>query len=117
MREWKFLTNHTLILYMIAQQPRITAREISLIVGITEKTVVNTISDLEAGGYVIKKKVGRRIRYRINHDLPLRSDLHEDKEIGDLLEFLGWEDKRKRKNFSKGNHGFQIKLPVMTGSK
>ena len=93
---WKFLTNHALILCLIAQQPRITAREISSTVGITEKATRNIINDLEADGYVTKKREGRRIRYRVNPDLPLRSETQQDMAIGDLLEVLGWKRRRQR---------------------
>lgn len=93
---WKFLTNHALVLCLIAQQPRITAREISATINITEKATRNIISDLEADGYVTKKREGRRIRYTVYTDLPLRHEMQQDKAIGDLLEVLGWK-KRKRK--------------------
>ena len=88
---WKFLTNHALVLCLIAQQPRITAREISTAIGITEKATRNIINDLEADGYVSKKKEGRRIKYRIDPKLPLRSETQQDRAIGDLLEILGWQ--------------------------
>lgn len=88
---WKFLTNHALVLCLIAQQPRITAREISLAIGITEKATRNIINDLDADGYVTKKKEGRRIRYKVDPDMPLRSETQQDKAIGDLLETLGWK--------------------------
>ena len=88
---WKFLTNHALVLCLIAQQPRITARDISSAVGITEKATRNIINDLEADGYVTKKREGRRIKYRVDPDLPLRSETNQDKAIGDLLGTLGWK--------------------------
>jgi DNA-binding transcriptional ArsR family regulator len=93
---WKFLTNHALVLCLIAQKPRITAREMSSTIGITEKATRNIINDLEADGYVTKKREGRRIRYRVNPDLPLRSETQQDKAIGDLLEILGWKRRRRR---------------------
>lgn len=95
MAGWKFLTNHALVLCLIAQKSRITAREISTAVGITEKATRNIISDLEADGYITKKREGRRNKYRINPDLPLRHQLQEDKAVGDLLEVLGWKRRRK----------------------
>src|SRR4030043_727197 len=88
---WKFLTNPSLVLCLIAQQPRITARDISSSIGITEKATRNIINDLEAAGYLFKKREGRRIRYRVDPDLPLRSEANQDKAIGDLLETLGWK--------------------------
>jgi DNA-binding Lrp family transcriptional regulator len=92
---WKFLTNHALVLCSIAQQPRITAREISSIIGITEKATRNIINDLEADGYVAKKREGRRIKYRVNPDLPLRHEFQQDKAVGDILEVLGWRRRRR----------------------
>jgi len=93
---WKFLTNHALVLCLIAQQPRITARDISAAINITEKATRNIIKDLEADGYITKKREGRRIRYRVYTDLPLRHEIQQDRAIGDLLEILGWKP-RKRK--------------------
>jgi predicted transcriptional regulator len=94
---WKFLTNHALVLCLIAQQSRITAREISATIGITEKATRNIIKDLEADEYITKKREGRRIKYRIDPDMPLRGETQQDKAIGDLLEILGWKRRRKTK--------------------
>jgi len=95
---WKFLTNHALVLCLVAQQPRITAREISSTIGITEKATRNIINDLESDGYVTKKREGRRLRYGINPDLPLTSERQQDNAaIGDLLEILGWKRRKKQK--------------------
>ena len=88
---WRFVTNHALVLCLIAQQPCVTGREISSSVGITEKATRSIISDLEVDNYVTKSREGRRIRYHVNPDQPLRHELQQDKAIGDLLEVLGWE--------------------------
>ena len=94
---WKFVTNHALVLCLIAQQPRITGRDISSAIGITEKRTRKIITDLEADGYVTKKREGRRLRYRVNPDLPLRAEMQQDKGVGGLLEILGWKRRRKKK--------------------
>ena len=94
---WKFLTNHALVLCLVAQHPRITAREISMTIGITEKATRNIINDLDTDGYVDKKKEGRRIRYSIDPEMPLRSETQQDMAIGDLLEVLGWKRRRSAK--------------------
>jgi predicted transcriptional regulator len=93
---WKFVTNHALVLCLVAQQPRITAREISANIGITEKATRNIINDLEADEYITKKREGRRIRYTVDPDMPLRSEMQQDKAIGDLLETLGWKRRHSR---------------------
>jgi len=96
MGEWKFVTNHALVLCLIAQQPRITAREIAATVGITEKTTRNITSDLEADDYINKTKEGRRLRYSVDPEMPLRHEMHEDRAVGDLLEVLGWAKRRRK---------------------
>jgi DNA-binding Lrp family transcriptional regulator len=96
---WKFVTNYALVLCQIAQQPRITIREISQTIGITEKAIHRIITDLETDGYTTKTREGRRLRYRINPDLCLRDEMLQDKAVGDLLEVLGW--KRRRRQIQK----------------
>lgn len=91
---WKFVTNHALVLCQIVAQPKITIREIAQTIGITEKTTRSIIADLEADGYVSKKKEGRRLRYRVNADLPLRAETQQDKAVGGLLNVL--KIKRRR---------------------
>jgi DNA-binding Lrp family transcriptional regulator len=93
---WKFVTNHALVLCQIAQQPRITIREIALTIGITEKATHRIITDLETDGYVTKIREGRRLRYLVNPDLCLRGEILQDKAIGDLLEVLGWKRRSKQ---------------------
>ena len=97
---WKFLTNHALVLCLIAQQPRITGRDIAATIGITEKATRNIINDLEADGYITKKREGRRMRYRFDPDMPLRHDIQQENSIGDLLEVIGWKRRRKKKKES-----------------
>jgi len=105
---WKFVTNHALVLCQIAQQPQITMREISLIIGITEKATHRIITDLESNGYVTKIREGRRLRYRINPNLSLRDEMLLDKAVGDLLEVLGW--KRRSRQIRR-------REPVISGDK
>ena len=96
MPEWTFLTNHALVLSFLAKHPRITARELSTAIGITERAVRRFIADLHAAGYITKKKEGRGVRYRINPDLSLRHNTFREVAIGDFLESLGWKRRKKR---------------------
>jgi len=96
MPEWTFLTNHALVLSFLSKHHRATGREVSIAIGITERSIRKIIADLDAAGYISKKKQGRRIRYRINPDLCLRHDIHQEIAVGDFLEALGWKRRRKR---------------------
>jgi predicted ArsR family transcriptional regulator len=96
MTEWTFITKHAVALSLIAKHPRITARELGLDLGITERATRKLIADLYAAGYIGKKKEGRGVKYRINPDLSLRQDTHREVAIGDMLESLGWRRNKGR---------------------
>ncbi len=96
MAKWTFLTNHAGVFIILANRPLITGRELSTLVGVTERSVRNIISDLELEGYVKKSKEGRQVRYEIDPDLPFRHQTQRDKAVGILLEALGWKPKRIR---------------------
>ena len=98
MPEWGFITNHGLVLAVIAKQPRSTAREIGDAVGITERAAHKLIKDLEDDGYIDKAKFGRQNRYRVHPDMPLK-DNSSDAAVGELLVVLGW--KRRKRNSHK----------------
>ncbi len=98
MGEWTFVTNHALVLLYLAKHPQITAREVSISIGITERAVRKIIADLETEGYFRKEKEGRRVRYFINPKLPFRHRTQQDKAIEKLLGALGWKEQKKKKN-------------------
>ncbi len=86
---WTFLTNHGHVLGCLAEQPDIRARDVALKVGITERAAQAIIADLVAGGYVTRFKEGRRNRYVVHPEIPLRHPLEEDRTVGDLLTSIG----------------------------
>jgi len=95
MPEWSLFTNHGLVLVAIAKHPRSTAREIGDAVGITERAAHKLIRDLEEAGYITKTKVGRKNRYKIHPDVPLRGEV-SDAAVGELLVVLGWKPRKRR---------------------
>jgi DNA-binding IclR family transcriptional regulator len=96
MAGWTFLTNHAIVLFYLAKHPLITGQELSRLIGITERSVRNIISDLESERYVKKSKEGRQVKYKINPNLPFRHQTQRDKTIRILLEALGWKPKHKQ---------------------
>jgi DNA-binding transcriptional ArsR family regulator len=82
---WTFLTNHSHVLIVLAQDPSLVLREVAIRVGITERAVQRIITDLEEAGFVEREKVGRRNRYRIRNDRPLRHPIEAHRTIGDLV--------------------------------
>jgi hypothetical protein len=57
-------------------------------VGITERSAYGIVLDLTEAGYVVKKKDGRRNRYRIQADLPLPEPTSRERTVGEVLGLL-----------------------------
>jgi hypothetical protein len=85
---WRFVTNHGHVLACIAADPDARLRDIAVIVGITERTVAQIVSQLEEAGYLTKTRVGRRNRYEVHGELPLRHPQHSHHTVGELIDFL-----------------------------
>jgi hypothetical protein len=87
---WTFLTNHSHVLICIARDPDIRGRDLAAQVGITERAALSIVGDLVAGGYVTRTRIGRRNRYEIHADLPLRHPIEGQHRVAELLELVGW---------------------------
>ena len=85
MSKWALLSNHGFALLCLADKPEVTTREISTYLGMTERSVQRIISDLHSASYIRKEKVGRRNRYEVNHEMPIRHPLKQDKTVSHLL--------------------------------
>src|SRR5512145_3044386 len=85
---WDFLTNHAHVLLCVAHDPGIRLRDIATAIGITERAAHRILSELVDEGYVVRERQGRRNRYQVKTELPLRHPLAEEHEVGDLLKVL-----------------------------
>lgn len=85
---WTFLTNHAHVLLCLARGESLTARELGLRIGITERAVQVILADLTAGDYLTKKKLGRRNVYTVNRRGRLRHPLEAHHTIGELITAL-----------------------------
>jgi DNA-binding MarR family transcriptional regulator len=85
---WRFLSNHAFVLQCIATNPSARIRDIATTVGITERAAAAIVGDLVEGGYLTKTREGRRNRYEIHEELPLRHPLYGHRTVGDLCRFL-----------------------------
>jgi hypothetical protein len=63
-------------------------RDIAAMVGVTERSAHDIVTDLVDAGYVVKDKAGRRNRHRIQEDLPLRDPISRQRTIGEMLDLL-----------------------------
>lgn len=87
-RQWTFLSNHGHVLVCLARDPEARLRDVALAVGITERAVQKIVSDLEQAGVVERVRDGRRNRYRLFPDRPLRHPIEAHRTIGALLAML-----------------------------
>jgi DNA-binding transcriptional ArsR family regulator len=101
---WDFLTNHAHVLLSISGDSGIRLREIAAAVGITERSAHKILSELVEEGYVLRERHGRRNRYKVKPELPLRHPLVQDREVGDLLEVLS-RPERPARNGGRRNGG------------
>ena len=85
---WSFLTNHARVLVCIAHDPGVRLRDIAERVGITERTAYGIVTDLADAGYIVKHRDGRRNRYQVQADQPLREPTARETSIGDVLDLL-----------------------------
>jgi predicted transcriptional regulator len=85
---WTFLTNHGHVLVCIATDPEVRGRDIAERVGITERAAQAIIADLVKEGYVVRTRIGRRNRYEINLDRPMRHPVEQPHNVGELLKLV-----------------------------
>src|SRR5438270_12789738 len=85
---WTFLTNHAQVLLCIADDPGIRLREIGERIGITERATHRIVVELEASGYVRRRREGRRNRYTIRAQRRLPVPVARRHRVGDPLRLL-----------------------------
>ena len=84
---WDFL-NHAHVLVCVAHDSGIRLRDIAAAVSITERAAHRILSELVEEGYVLRERQGRRNRYQVKPELPLRHPLVQEREVGELLKVL-----------------------------
>jgi len=86
---WTFLSNHAHVLVALAGNPELRLRDIAVLVGITERTAQLIVADLERQGYLSRTRIGRRNRYDLHLDGPLRHPLEAHHTVADLVRLIG----------------------------
>ncbi len=67
----QLLTHHALMLLAAAQRPDARIRELADAVGVTPRTAVNLLQDLERSGCLHRVRRGRRNHYTVHLDCPV----------------------------------------------
>lgn len=89
MSDWTFLTNHAHVLLCLSRDPEKRLRDVATDVGITERATQRIVADLVDAGYLERSREGRRNRYALHPELPMRHPLEEEHAIGEILSVLG----------------------------
>lgn len=85
---WTFMTNHAHVLFCIAQDSSLRLRDVASRVGITERAVQRIVADLHDAGYIEVHKEGRRNRYEVNFEMPLRHDVERHRSVRELIALI-----------------------------
>ena len=99
--QWTFLSNHGHVLLCIAREPELRLRDVATRVGITERAVQRIVADLEQGGYLSRVRSGRRNRYELFIDRPMRHPIEAHQQVRSLLDLV-LEPKRSALREKKG---------------
>lgn len=86
--DWTFLSNYAHVLVCLAMNPEARLREVADEVGITERSAVRLITQLDEAGILTREKQGRRNHYVIDMDAPLRHPMESHCTVGQLIDAL-----------------------------
>ena len=87
-KKWNFLSNYGLVLTHLFQNPEATLREIARGTDLTERAVYQIVRDLEEGGFIQKKKVGRRNTYKVNEGALFSFPVYQNLNIAQMITAL-----------------------------
>jgi predicted ArsR family transcriptional regulator len=86
---WTFLTHHGHVLLHVAKAPDATVEEIASVVGVTTRSALKILKDLETEGYLERERRGRRNHYVLHADRPLRHPSNAAHTVAEILDALG----------------------------
>jgi DNA-binding transcriptional ArsR family regulator len=86
--QWTIFSNHAHVLVCIVRNPEERVRDIAQKVGITERAVHRIITDLEGAGVIARERLGRRNRYSVSLDRPLRHPLESHRTIAEVIRVI-----------------------------
>ncbi len=82
------MTNHSHVLICLAREPDLRLRDVAERVGITERAVQRIVADLEEAQVLQRIRDGRRNRYQVDVNRPLRHSVESHCTVNDLLKIV-----------------------------
>lgn len=104
MGDCQLLTNHARVLLNLAVDSDLRMREIAERLHVSVRAAYSIVTDLVAAGYVTKRRDGRRNRYVVHRDVPLRDAVTPGRTVGDVLDLFS-DAKPRRSPQPVGNTG------------
>ncbi|MEM9251343.1 MAG: winged helix-turn-helix domain-containing protein [Planctomycetota bacterium] len=92
-----FLTNHSHVLICLHGEPDLRLRDVAERVGITERAVQKIVGELEEAGVLTRHREGRRNRYEVHGDRPLRHAVEAHRTVNDLLAMVLGKPRTRRR--------------------
>jgi DNA-binding transcriptional ArsR family regulator len=99
---WTFLSNYGHVLVCLARDPAVRVRDMAARVGISERAVLRILGELVTAGYVRRAREGRRNRYAVRADRPLRHPMEAHRRVGDLVAAVGATEQADRPHGAGG---------------
>lgn len=90
---WTFLSNHAHVLLVLAADPEARLREVAERVRITERAVQKIVAELETAGVLTRQRDGRRNRYEVHGERPLRHPVEAHCRVADLIRMVHGDPK------------------------
>jgi Mn-dependent DtxR family transcriptional regulator len=87
-KQWTFLSNYGHVLVYLSRNSEARVRDIATAIGITERSTLGIIRQLEDEGYILVEKIGRRNKYRVNGKLKFRHSMESHKSISSLIKIF-----------------------------
>lgn len=79
------MTHHALVLLAVAREPDTRVSDIALRVGLSARSALSILADLEEAGYLARSRVGRRTRYQIHPGRPFRHPAAAGPGVDELI--------------------------------
>ena len=116
MSSWTLFSNHGHVLVCLARDSEARLRDVAADVGITERAVQKIVRDLQDGGMISIKKIGRRNSYRIHKKQTLRHELEASCKLRDLLKVVN-KDLEQKVSTAKPAEKAKPVVSAMTSSQ
>ena len=87
-RPWYLVSSHGVVLLYIARNSAATLREMSEVLGLTERRISQIVQDLAEADYLTVERVGRRSVYTVNEGAGMRHPTLQHVKLGDVIDLL-----------------------------